>query len=413
MNDPVPHALLSPSSAYRFFPCPGSVRLSIDIPRSSSRYASEGTAAHQLGAWCLENGTEAYARLGDTIVADEVEFVVDEGMCDAVQVYLNTANRYADHGYALQVEERLDLSHLWAGQFGTADIVGYHEARKALVVIDYKHGAGVPVTVIENPQLLSYLSGAYRRYHERGVDSLTVVVVQPRAGGAAVREWEPSIGRLEEFEREFKIAAKRAMSPNAPLVAGQWCRFCPASAICPELRKHMLHTALVEFDLAAVPPAVEKIASLPKVAELTTAQLGNILDNADLFEEFIAAVKTEGLRRARLGELPLGWKVVEKRTLRRWKDEDKVFAMLTRIYGLAEEAVAKRKLVSPAQVEKLLGKSVAGGLNRMVVKPHGDPTLAPESDPRAAIPVDAAREFGQDLLRENLRASAAEKADDQ
>lgn len=404
--DPTPHAVLSPSSAYRFFPCPGSVRLSAGAPRASSVYASEGTAAHTLAAWCLLNGQDAAARIGDTIEADGVEFEVTESMADAVQVHLNTAHRYHDHGYDLAVEERLDLSHLWPDTFGTGDIVGYHEARKRAVVVDYKHGAGVPIEVIENPQLLTYGSGVFRRYRDRGVEQLTLVIVQPRAGGAAVREWSPSIERLQKFEIEFTDAAKRTLEPDAPLVVGTWCRFCPASAVCPELRKHVHATALAQFAPDVDPPATEKIAKLPDPKTLTVEQLGNILDNADLFEEFITAVKTEGLRRARAGELPTGWKVVEKRTLRRWKDEDKALAVLRWIYELAETDLVKRKLVSPAQVEKLVGKKFKDAIASLVVKPHGDPMLAPQSDPRTAIPIKALAEFSRDMLNDSLRESA-------
>ncbi len=49
----VAHALLSPSSAERWMQCPGSVALSYGAPDSSSEYADEGTAAHELAAMCL------------------------------------------------------------------------------------------------------------------------------------------------------------------------------------------------------------------------------------------------------------------------------------------------------------------------------------------------------------------------
>lgn len=406
------HAVLSPSSAHRFFPCPGSVRLSAGIPRASSPYASEGTAAHTLAAICLEAGTDASARIGDVIIADGVEFTIDEGMAEAVQVHLDTVWRYAEHGFDLSVEEKLDLGHLWPGTFGTGDVVGYHAKRKLLVVIDYKHGAGVPVGVIDNPQLLSYLSGAWRRYREIGpIEALTGVIVQPRAGGAPVKEWQVSLARLEDFESEFRRAAELAMLPDAELHAGAWCRFCPAAAVCPELRRHMHQTALVEFDLDQQPVAVEPIKQLPDPAALNAAQLGNILANADLFEQFIEAVKREGLRRARNGELPTGWKVVEKRTHRRWKDEDKALRALVRLYELSEDDVVKRKLISPAQAEAKLGKSLKNAIAGMIVKPRGDPVLAPEADPRPSIPVDMGKEFGQDLLIEQMKATVNDDQD--
>ena len=40
------------------------------------------------------------------------------------------------------------------------------------------------------------------------------------------------------------------------------------------------------------------------------------------------------------------------------------------------------KLISPAQAEKALGKTKAGVITDLVIKPRGKPTLAPDSDPR-------------------------------
>ena len=43
------HARLSPSAAIRWINCPGSIRLSDQVPPAgSSEYADEGTAAHAL-----------------------------------------------------------------------------------------------------------------------------------------------------------------------------------------------------------------------------------------------------------------------------------------------------------------------------------------------------------------------------
>ena len=53
------HAKLSPSSAYRWIACPGSIRLSAGIPDTSSVFAEEGTAAHELCELCLRDRTDA------------------------------------------------------------------------------------------------------------------------------------------------------------------------------------------------------------------------------------------------------------------------------------------------------------------------------------------------------------------
>jgi hypothetical protein len=75
--------------------------------------------------------------------------------------------------------------------------------------------------------------------------------------------------------------------------------------------------------------------------------------------------------------------LVEGRSLRRWSDE-KLAAH--RLLELARaEDIYTRKLISPAQAEKLLGKKDKAAIEDFIEKPRGSPTLARENDPRPSI----------------------------
>lgn len=400
MTDASVHAELSPSGAYRWFECPGSVQLCARIPRRSSVYAAEGTAAHMIAARCLQEQTDAVFYLDEELTVEGQTFVVTEGMAEAIQVFLDLVRSYTDKGYVLQIEVKLDLGHLWEGQFGTGDAILYHPLTEHLVVVDYKHGSGVAVSAVENKQLLSYASGAYHLYADRGVTQVHGIIVQPRVGGEPVRPWQILLERLEQFEREFTVAAEKAMAVNAPLAAGVWCKFCAGAGVCPALRDQSLKNALVEFGIGQ-----EEVVVPPPVEQLTSAELGLLLQQITLIEHWLTEVKSEGLRRALAGDMPDGCKLVRKRTLRKWLDEPRALAALTMVYDLAEDDVYTKKLISPAAAEKLLGKGAKAILEPMVVKPDGDLQLVSANDKREAVPADAAVEFAG-LLLHQLEASA-------
>ena len=92
-------------------------------------------------------------------------------------------------------------------------------------------------------------------------------------------------------------------------------------------------------------------------------------------EEYDLSILTHG------GVLP-GYKLVEGRSVRQWRNEDAATEALETLLG---EAAYTVKLISPTQAEKALGRAKADEIADFVIKPRGKPTLAPDSDPRPAF----------------------------
>lgn len=407
------HARLAPSAAHRWLHCPGSVRLSEGIPDTTSSFAAEGTAAHELCARCLETGdkpadylglyvdikaTDAKKRFIDTPFDTDDEhrfFPVDDEMADAVTMYVEHVGglcRLDGSDFVVDIEQRLDMTHLHPEIYGTGDATVLDIANRHLHVCDFKYGKGVAVDAVDNPQLLLYAAGAARRHHNARIERLTMHIIQPRAPHALgpIRTYDIELTDLFEFEFMLADAAKRTEAEDAPVVAGEWCRFCKAQPVCPAARNAALAVAADDF-------GVVDIEALPAPESMSDAKLGAVLREADFIGNWVKAVQEFAHAQATAGKPVTGFKLVAKRAIRKWANEEAAKQHLYDLGATNDDILTEPKLKSPAQVEKLFpGKNAAqrqAAMADLVEKKSSGTNLVPIEDPRPAVVVGAANEF--------------------
>lgn len=403
------HFRFGGSGADRYINCAGSTALIDTIPKPpSSRYADEGSAAHHLASLCLQKNDHPSTYL-DEVFDEWPAHPVTQNMVDAVVVYLNavTAEQAKTKDAQLYVEQRVELDIEGAeGEVGgTLDALVYHPKLGRLVVFDYKHGVGVSVTADDNAQLKFYASLAVFSHPDWSIKDLELVIVQPRAGDVdelgAVRSWPMDSLDLMDFQADLEDAISTAKmvddvqgdGQDGPLLitalkTGKWCRWCDAAALCPLRQKETLEALTLDAfgDIEEI-----RTDTLPDVKSLDTDRLSKIVAGLSILQGW-ANQAQEYLEALLLGGTPVeGWKVVNKIGRAKWiaADQDVVnYADLQ--FGIPEDTIHPRKLVTITEAEKLL--KAAGATKediedfklKFTLKESSGLTIAPSSDRRPA-----------------------------
>jgi hypothetical protein len=393
------HAVLGASSSGRWMNCPGSVRMTRDLPDVPTEYAREGTVAHKLMNLALSERLPCMTWLGASY--DGIE--INEEMCEAVQPCVDAVLAILD----IDPDARMWLEHKFslgvlnppADMFGTADVVIWLPGSRTLVVADLKYGRGVAVEVLNNPQTLYYALGALldleRDQAWRGqIRTVRTVILQPRLAhpNGMIREAIYSYDDVVAFAGDLLDLARRTLEPDAPLLPGDHCRFCRAAGACPALKSQATAVARVEFaDLPAeLPPAPE---SLP------VEVLADILDKADLLEDWLKAVRAYVAGELERGHDVPGWKLVPKRAMRKWASESVALSWLRERGYNGTEVMTQPELKSVAQVERIVKAAGGGKLpDELITQQSSGTTLAPTSDPRPAAALGPAQDFADNLI---------------
>ncbi len=405
------HARLSPSAAKRWMTCPGSVRAieALNIEDKPSKYAAEGTVAHEIHELCLLKGKSAIEYVGKTITADGFKFKVTKEMAEAVQESLDfIADRFdqaeqADLEIELQVEVRSSLEYLGIPGLdgGTSDVVMLLKDGDDIVaveILDYKHGAGVAVEPTENPQAMCYALGICAKYQIAEDVPVYVTISQPRAHhpDGRIRTWETTAGELITWqEQELVPAAKRTQEEDAEFVpSDEGCRFCNMAGQCPALYNRTQEVAMLDFD------ECEDDVKMPDIATLTADQKRFIMDHADTIRSFLVSVENQVKHEVDSGsqEYEGHYKLVRSTTHRKLKEDALDFVMSPLFDHLDEDDIYERKPVSLTEIEKRLKKVVGNKdakaiMDEITYKPEGKLVIAKQSDKRKSVEPSVINDF--------------------
>lgn len=345
------------------------------LPEKPSEYAHEGTVAHSVCEIAAKKKFKKakaaeYNRVIKKLKTDEAW---NDEMLHTAETYVEhlteRAMEFANEPY-IAFEVKVDISDYVPEAFGRCDCVMF--GGDTLIITDYKHGKGVPVSPEENPQLMLYALGALKLYKPLFGDALknvTVYIDQPRIN--AYNGWGCSVDELTAWGESIKPKAQMAFMGFGEYHAGDWCRFCRANGICKAQAKQQF-SAFDDFRSAVGNPN----------ALLSPDEMGEVLKRGETLVSWYETVKAEALESMLNGEKIPGYKVVEGRSSRAWTDQDAALEKL-QANGVDRAIIYDSVPKTLAQLEKMLGtvkfKELVG---EFVTKPQGKPTIAPESDSR-------------------------------
>lgn len=369
------HAVLSASGASRWLACTPSARLEEQFPDSTSEYAKEGTLAHEVCELKVRKNLieQMPTRIYNTKLKKlkENELWQDE-MDKFTDAYLEYIQKLV-HSYscspAVMVEKKVDFSQYVPEGFGTADCIVIAEG--TMHIIDFKYGKGVAVSAENNPQMKLYALGAYLEYSMLyPIEKIKMAIVQPRLENEA-SESEIFVAELMDWaENVVKPLAEKAYKGEGTYIAGNHCRFCRAKATCRERARMNLEASKFEMRAGAL---------------LSDTEVGEALKMAQDLAKWAEDLKEYALTESLKGKIIPGWKAVEGRSVRAFKDTDLAIKTIVDS-GIDEALLYERKQLTLAQIEKLLGaKQFKELVGELVEKAPGKPTLVLETDKREKI----------------------------
>lgn len=395
------HAKLSPSSSSRWLSCTAShaeIEKHPELVKDTAGFAAEeGTLAHAV----LEN--EHLLLLGKRSKAEYdkerkvlvalLNDLLDEGakayatMAGYAQQQIDLIDSLTegDKGAFVALEVRVDpkIPHC----FGTSDAVVI--TGTDLHVVDYKYGMGIPVSPVENSQLMLYGLGALEEYDlVYDIETVHLHIVQPRIDN--VRSWSISADDLRTWREEVALPAAKVFESFLDGDDGigvyepgeKQCQWCPAKPICPARAQHILDEAFGEFESSDFENIVENVTALT-VDELTPEQIVRVVLNRTKVEAWMKQLEAYVIDQAKAGNLQLpGVKVVKGSSRRVLNDTPELRALL--LEGGYEEkdfVRVKESLITLSQMEKLLGEKLEKSIVQNYVEVKEGPPKVKPGDP--------------------------------
>lgn len=379
------------SGAKQWRGCPGSIALTHEkkaegkIPDDNdTEWSREGTEAHDYADKFLKG----------EIHKDEIP----ANFWEHLEGYIDLATELAECEDAENVFTEQQVPYFYnLDKTGTLDYAVVSDTEVA--ILDLKYGAGVYVTASENDQLAIYALSLMQKLRGEGFhfEDDTIVkmhIYQPRhrSFDGVGEVWTTTYRDLLDFSidieadyKKSKVASSDDLNPSVDV-----CRFCDARRCCPTRVLDMFDGIPDEAN-----PLTGEVDLVAAKGEITDEVRVRIFEKHKAISKFFTELMDDTLALIEQSKLSVdGLKTIDGgKGNRQWGENmaeaDKLLRKLP-----ASDRYAPKKLISPAQAEKVLKKAgtpvesqstrFQNRWNQLVFQKDGSPTLVLASDPRPA-----------------------------
>lgn len=349
------HAILAPSSAYKWVNCTGSPWVEQQYPERPSAESKEGDAAHWVASSTLEavqagdHGAMASDFIGKTAPNG---VLVDDAIAEGATVHVTECLKIANRHGALRsmlIEQRVHMPRIHDENWGTVDFGLFAPDAWTLYALDFKFGRR-EVKAFENWQTIDYVEGLVEYYGLSQVPDtdITVVIgiVQPRVyrPQGAADYWQMTLAELRGYFNRLHTSGHQVFD-NPQTVGGPWCRDCAGRADCQ----------------AATLAAYRVLDHVEQPIHLNTMDgrqlstyYADLLDCADLLKGVLDGVKAKLEHRIKSGEGDTDYTIESTKGRRVWKyDNQTVIAMFSQlgIDASKQDALTPKQVIDSAPAE--------------------------------------------------------------
>jgi hypothetical protein len=419
-----PEISLAPSACKRWRVCTASpgflLKNKAKLPPNKNKWNEEGDQAHAVAEAVLKglptpsSYKDKFGRNEKTIPKERIPEMVKHAK--AFRKYCVEYDRPVEFHSELEIE-----LFYHAGKKGFIDFCGLYPNR--VRIVDYKYGVGHIVSAVDNDQMAIYARSTIEQHLMTDIfwtvedDTLIELsIYQPRAvQGDIETTWKLTWQELLAYTDAISVDAKRIIAAQEKGLTLEFrpsddtCHFCPGKTICQARLTQISEGFSGKLPLVADNQAVPETITLPDPDTLPMKTRLAICKHRKALTTWMDEVYKALYAPALNGDVPDGFKLVNGRGSRDWRDWPAVRDMLSLF--LPDDTVEPRGKISPNQAETALreldvGPDFIKSVKALAESFDGKLTLVPLSDPRPSVLADPSSVF------KNLDADSLPESDE-